>query len=176
MTGEAILAIDQHVFIEDCDYQFKKLCSPLVETADARRDLQFEEVRTAHRITLSHAKFDELILAKKIRCTSALDRAGDEVPEDERKDKDLRDLRQALLRAFDEAPVAKTDTALSQFISETMERLNFNIDWVPSGAALRTWIRTRGATGDRRRKHMGRRRESTRTSSRLDPIVEAAIK
>ena len=117
-----------------------------------------------------------LILAKKNRCPSVLDRSGDEVPEDERDDKELRDLRQTLLRAYDKNPVPKSDKALSQFVKDTMASLDFKSDWVPSGATLRTWMRTRGSEGDRRRKHMGRRRESGRKGSRLDAIVEAAIK
>ena len=59
MTNEAILTIGQQVFIEDCEHQFMRLITSDDPTADGRRDLQFEEVRTAHRFTISHAKFDE---------------------------------------------------------------------------------------------------------------------
>jgi putative transposase len=176
MPGEVSLVIGQRIFIEECEHEFKRLISPTGTTTDTRRDLQFEEMRTGHRFTLSHVEFDRLILDKKIRSPSSLDHPGDEVPEEKCKDGELRDLRQNLLRAFDEAPVSKTDKALSKFVREAMERLKIESEWIPSGAALRTWLRMRGEPGKRRRKHMGRRREPGTRRKCLDPLVETIIK
>ena len=96
MTGEAILTIGQHVFIDESDHQFTR-SSPLTlptamvgGTSSSRSSGPVTDLR-------SHMpKFDRLILAKKIRSPSILDRSGDEVPERRTRDKELRDLRQTL--------------------------------------------------------------------------------
>lgn len=177
MAGEVKIDIGQWVLIDGSDYEFKRLL-PASKAADDRRDLQFEEVRTGYIVSMAHADFDRRFTEGSITLPSSLNRPGDELPEDQNNeaDADLRTLRQTLLREFDENPVPKTDAALNDFIPKAAKRLNLNTDWLPKASTFRTWERERGASGERRRKHMGRRREKCGRKKRLDPMVEQIVK
>lgn len=176
MAGEIKLTVGQQVFIEGCEYTFRRLLSPATPDAGSRRDLQFEETRTGHIRAFTHAEFDQLFLAAKITIPSSLDRPGDELPEEECDDKDLRDFRQAILKAFDANPVPKTDAALTAFAIETVQSQEIKTDWIPSGATVRRWLRERGEPGNRRRRHMGRRRVVGARKGLLDPMIDETIK
>ena len=177
MAGEIKLEIDQPVLIDGCEYEFKRLL-PSSDPADERRDLQFMEVRTGFMVPMPHGEFDRRFAAGEIAIPSRLDRPGDELPEDEGNevDAELRSLRQELLREFDNNPVPKTDAALTEFVETTAKEKGIEAEMLPGGSTFRTWLRTRGAPGDRRRKHMGRRREQYGRKKRLDPIVEQIVK
>lgn len=177
MSGEVKLKIGQRIVISGCDHEFVRLL-PASNPVDERRDLQFEEVRTGYRLQMSHAEFDRRFELKEITIPSQHDRPGDELPEDENNESEaeLRSLRQDLLQAFDENPVSKTDKALAAFVKQAAKELGLDTTKLPKGSTFRTWLRTRGAPGERRRKHMGRRRERYGRNKRLDPLVEQIVK
>jgi len=177
MSGEIKLEIEQCIMIDGCEHAFKRLLPPS-SPADERRDLQFMETRTGYIIQMSHAEFDRRFSAGEITMPSPHDRPGDELPEDEgnEMDAELRTVRQTLLRAFDEDPVPKTDAALTAFVERVGEKEGLKPDLLPKGSTFRTLLRTRGVPGERRRKHMGRRRELFGRKKRLDQQVEQIVK
>jgi putative transposase len=177
MSGEVKLEIGQRVLIDGCEHEFVRLL-PASDPTDTRRDLQFIEVRTGFILQMRHSEFDLRFAAGEITMPSPHDRPGDELPANENNEADaeLRSLRQDLLRAFDESPVPKTDVALTEFVQKTAEEKGIQSEKLPKGSTFRTWLRTRGVQGERRRKHMGRRREQCGRKKRLDPIVEQIVK
>jgi putative transposase len=176
MTGEVKIDIGQTVILNDCEYEFVRLL-PSSNQADIRRDLQFVEIRTGCITPLTHAEFDRRYDNGEITLPSGLDRPGDELPEDKENeiDGDMRTVRQTLLRAFDESPVAKTDKALNEFIVRAAKARGIQSEWLPKASTFRGWERTRGEKGKRARKHMGRRREPNGRKKGLDPIVEKIV-
>jgi putative transposase len=177
MSGEVKITIGQRVLINTCEHEFTRLL-PSSNPADERRDLQFVEVRTGFMLSMQHAEFDRAFAAGTIVMPSPHDKPGDELPEDENNEADaqLRTVRQELLRAFDENPVPKTDHALRDFLDRAAKDKKIEIDDIPAPSTFREWQRTRGVAGDRRRKHMGRRREQNGRRKRLDVLVEQIVK
>jgi putative transposase len=165
--------------IEGVLHVFKR-CLPSATGLLNEPDLYRFETPTGRELTLTQRSLDELYFRGQFRRVPANEHIADrpiETFELDKADPQLgkRRIRQHLLRAFDAAPVSKSDAKLVEFIGATLATAPFQSDWTPSPGALRSWLRLRGEPGDRRLRHMGDRFARGWTGSRLSQVVQGVL-
>ena len=139
----------------------------------AERDLSFKDLRTAAYVTLTRATFDVLYADGEIRILRAHEeRAGRLEPA--AAETQASRWRRLWCEAYDAAPCAKSDAALSDFVTDHVACVD-SVRPPPSAAALRTWLRERGTAGDRRTRFMADRRSGRKQPLRMDPLAARVL-
>lgn len=187
MVRRMIIAKGQRIRLTGRDYEFFNAV-PSSDVPDGPHDLQFRDV-VDHRILLmSQAEFDRLYDGGEVKWWNAYERPHDDAPADACVDGDdcngcgnckerrRRGALQQLMRVFDDAPVAKTDRALQQFLDERAVEWPSGSGVYPKAAVFRRMLREWGEAGDRRLRYIGRRRgPSGACRPRLHPVAEEVL-
>lgn len=177
----------QRVRLRGRDYEFFNSIPSKDETIDTPHDLQFRDVQD-HRIEiLTQAEFDRLYNDGQVIWHNPSVRPHQGPPVEPCEDgigcegcahcRELRHGRalQGLLKAYDEAPVSKTDRALQKFLDAQ------SIDWpiatkaMPKAATFRRMLRECGEHGDRRLIYIGDRRPKGTRKPRLHQVAEEVL-
>src|SRR5205823_5058007 len=96
----------ERIFIDEREHEFFNFVAS--ETGEEYPDdLQFIDRRDHRMRPMTREEFDELYLAGRLRWKSPIHHDGDDAPEEHSDDADLRGLRQAFTKAFDDEPVSK---------------------------------------------------------------------
>jgi len=177
----------QRIRLQGREYEYFNAIPAKDASIDAPHDLQFRDVRD-HRIeVVSQADFDRLYGQGQVIWDNASMRPTTEPPAEPCEDGDdcrgcpsCRKLRrnqalQGLMKSFDEAPVAKTDSALQSFLDA---RSIHWPDWVgemPKAASFRRMLRNFGAAGDRRLVYIADRRRTGARKPRIHPVAEQVL-
>ncbi|HVU19454.1 MAG TPA: DDE-type integrase/transposase/recombinase [Rhizomicrobium sp.] len=177
MSGRINFSKGDTVLIEEREHEFFNFV-PSESGVGEQDDLQFMDKRD-HRVrVMTRDEFDALYLEGKVRWKLTIDRKGNSIPEECCGDDDMRTLRQAFAKSFDEEPVSKTAVELTARYAEVRKSLGAKyLDRIyeRSGGSLARWLKERGEPGNRPRKCMGDRRIRGPRESRRDPIVQRLL-
>ena len=167
------VALGERVSLRGREYAFAGEVTREGAAFEAERDLSFKDVRTGAHATLTRAEFDALYLAGDVRILRAYE-ASAAKDDAATAASPVARWRSQWCQAYDAAPCAKSDAALGAFIADQALRLG-DERAPPSPGALRTWLRERGAAGDRRARFMDDRREGRTQAMRLDPLAARVL-
>jgi putative transposase len=134
-------------------------------------DLQFVDCTTGRALPFTLRAFHERYAAGRIVWPDTLAKPGDREFEADSPESAKRAVRRFWLTTFDSAPVAKSTTTLRAFIRDHADKQPHLDGWFPSPHTLRTWLRERGAPGDRRPRYMGDRHRKGARGSRMHPVA-----
>jgi len=167
----------ERLFIDEREYEFFNFVAN-EKGNDYPDDLQFMDKRDHRILVMPREEFDDFYLAGKLRWKSPIHHEGDEIPAEHCDDGDLRTLRQAFTKAFDEEPVSKTASALETLYGDVRQALGSKYKdtvYDRSGGTLARWLNQHGEPGNRPRKCMGDRHRRGPKASRRDPIVQRLL-
>ena len=162
MRENLALQVGQAVSIKGVKHTFYNAVRLGDHNSEEADDLQFLEVAN-HAITrLKAEEFHALVASGDIRLPTRGERgivdapeapcdAGDACPSCRHcKSRKMRANRLALLKAFDENPVGKSDRSLTAWLSAERDKVPYPTVKVPKAAVLRRLLRERGEPSDRR--------------------------
>ena len=167
------LALGERVRLQGREYAFAGEVGREGASLGAERDLSFKDLRTAAHVTLSRSEFDALYVAGEVRILRAHEERHGR-PEPATAETQLARWRRLWCEAYDGAPSAKSDAALRCFIDKHAHSID-SLRLPPSPAALRVWLRERGAPGDRRVRFMTDRRSGRKQPLRIDPLAARVL-
>lgn len=187
MARRMNMSIGQRARISSREYTFFNAVPAEDGDPNTPHDLQFQDVSDHRIVSYSQAKFDELYERGEIIFWDPRKQAAPQAPvqpcDDGEgctgcatcRDRRRRSALQALLKAFDDAPIAKTDVALQVFLDRRASDWPADAGRMPKAGTFRRMLRECGEAGDRRLVYIADRRAGGPRKPRMHPVAEEVL-